>query len=147
MEKQATRDMPVKASCHCGAISITVPRRPKLINECQCTICRRYAAAWEYYNTKDVEITTKDDSSVMKYCWGSRKIDFNFCSTCGCMCYWYPLEESKSESSEDRSEMGINTRMIDPALLRNVNRVLSFDDYFRPIKNKEAAHAEDMAKY
>lgn len=44
-------------------------------------------------------------------------------------------------------KMGVNTRMMDPALLRDVNRMLNNDVIFVPKKNKAAAHVEDRAQY
>ncbi len=84
MSKESS-DPPIKGTCHCGAISITVPRRPDFINECQCTICRRYAAAWGYYKPTEVKIEIKDGAAASKYIWGDAEISFNFCDKCGCM--------------------------------------------------------------
>ena len=75
---------PIKAVCHCGAISITVPRKPDYINECKCTICRRYAAAWSYYKSTEIEIKEKDAGTKI-YLWGDRMIEFHFCKNCGCV--------------------------------------------------------------
>ena len=30
------------ASCHCGAVKIQIPRRPRTLTDCNCSICRRY---------------------------------------------------------------------------------------------------------
>ena len=145
MEQLSISETQIKASCHCGAITLTAPNKPKEIN--QCTICRRYSAAWAYYKPKDVEIKIKEGSSAKKYIWGDRTASFDFCDTCGCVCYWYPLASDGPELSEGDNQMGVNTRMMDPAELRGVNRLIT-NDYIRtPIKNKEAAHAEDQARY
>lgn len=147
MEKLSISEAPIKAACHCGAITVTAPRKPDEINECQCTICRRYGAAWAYYNTKDVDVEIKEGSLMKKYVWGDRQISFNFCETCGCMCYWYPYASDRPERREGGFKMGVNTRMMDPAELRDINRIVTNDVIFEPIKAKEAAHVEDRAKY
>jgi hypothetical protein len=32
------------ATCHCGAVRVTVPRKPRTVTDCSCSICRRYGA-------------------------------------------------------------------------------------------------------
>ena len=106
MDKLTVSSEPIKATCHCGAITVTVPGKPKTpINECQCTICRRYGAAWAYYNTNDVKIEKKEGSSTRRYVWNDREIEFTWCENCGCVMYWYPVEVSTGDE-----EMGVNTR-------------------------------------
>ena len=78
-------DKSLKSICHCGNIAITLPRTPEEINECQCTICRRYAAAWCYFKVDEVKIDIKDDAKVQQYIWGDKERGFKFCSNCGCV--------------------------------------------------------------
>lgn len=78
-------DTPIKATCHCGGISITAPRRPAYVNECQCTLCRRYAVAWAYYDPAEVKVDIKEGAATAKYIWGDRDLSFDFCTKCGCM--------------------------------------------------------------
>ena len=54
----------MKTSCHCGVVVITIPSKPDEILECQCTICRRYGAAWAYFDPNDVTINVKDGAST-----------------------------------------------------------------------------------
>jgi hypothetical protein len=135
----------ITATCHCGAITITAPHKPTKINECQCTICRRYAAAWGYYNSKEVTIEKREGSSTGEYVWGDRDHGFHFCISCGCVTHWYPVP-SRKEPAEG-FKMGINTRMMNPADLWNVNREVDYDALKMPLGKKEDAHAEDLASY
>ena len=75
----------LKSSCHCGNFTVIVPRQPDEINECQCTICRRYAAAWAYYKVNQVKIDKKEGAELSGYVWGDKERSFNFCANCGCM--------------------------------------------------------------
>lgn len=128
---------PIKTSCHCGAIRITLPHRPEEILECQCTLCRRYGAAWAYYHPKTVEIhATKE---LGRYLWGDADHGFFWCTVCGCLMYWKGVEE--------RDKMGVNTRMIEPDKIRTVNRRISFGALRTPLKDKNLAHLEDQAQY
>ena len=129
----------VKSTCHCGAVTIRTPSRPREINECQCTICRRYAAAWAYYDPKDITISIKDSSPTKAYVWGDRDIEFHFCSVCGCVTHWKSIEESR--------KMGVNTRMMDPEEVKTVSRRISFGTLSTPLREKETAHLEDKAQY
>jgi hypothetical protein len=44
-------------SCHCGAVQIQVARKPRRLTSCNCSICRRHAGLWGYYNPSKVKIT------------------------------------------------------------------------------------------
>lgn len=125
VEELSVSEIPIKATCHCGAISATVPGNPKYINECQCTICRRYGAAWAYYQTTEVVIRKEQDSTTSKYIWGDRGIEFHWCNVCGCMIYWWPIE-----IPEGGYKMGINSRMMDPEVLINVTREINYEALF-----------------
>jgi hypothetical protein len=129
----------LKASCHCGAVTIQTPGTPPEINECQCTLCRRYGAAWGYYNPKDIRVSLKDDLPTRKYIWGDRTIEFHFCSICGCITHWKSIEES--------DEMGINTRLMNPEDIKYVNRKMDFEQLLQPLESGEGVHAEDKARY
>lgn len=78
-------DKPLKSTCHCGAVTVIVPHQPEEINECQCTICRRYAAAWAYYKVNEIKFDMKEGAKLSQYVWGDKEISFNFCENCGCV--------------------------------------------------------------
>jgi hypothetical protein len=78
-------DKPLNSTCHCGAITVIVPRLPEEINECQCTICRRYSAAWGYYKMDELKVQMKEGAKVSKYVWGDKEKSFDFCQSCGCV--------------------------------------------------------------
>ena len=78
-------DKSLRSTCHCGAITVILPRHPEEINECQCTICRRYAAAWGYYKVDEVKFDIKEGAKLSKYVWGDKEKSFDSCATCGCV--------------------------------------------------------------
>ena len=49
--------MPVKGSCHCGAVAIEVPQLPGWVNSCNCSICAKLAWLVAYYPDRDVRIS------------------------------------------------------------------------------------------
>ncbi|PCG93807.1 Glutathione-dependent formaldehyde-activating enzyme/centromere protein V [Penicillium occitanis (nom. inval.)] len=138
-------DKPLKSTCHCGAITVIVPRQPEEINECQCTICRRYAAAWGYYKVDEVKFEIKEGAKLNKYVWGDKEKSFDSCANCGCVCYWWPFELKNPDGTA--AQFGLNTRNMDPLEIYHVNRKIERAWLFEPINNKTAAHAEDQANY
>ncbi|KAJ5198296.1 uncharacterized protein N7498_007413 [Penicillium cinerascens] len=142
----AATDTSIRSSCHCGAITVTVPRLPKFINVCQCTICRRYGAAWGYYPQNEVKIETKPNAVTKQYIWGDRDLSFNFCDNCGCVCYWWPIRPPSTDERK-KNIMGINTNNVNPELLRFVDRKFGYSLLISPLRSKDTAHPEDLAKY
>jgi hypothetical protein len=94
----------VRASCHCGAVVIEVDAAPSDLNECLCSICRRYGALWAYYEPEQVRIGGAGGSDT--YLWGDREIAFHRCRTCGCMTHWSDIDPAGVK-------IGINARMMD----------------------------------
>lgn len=131
---------PIKASCHCGAVTVTTPGHPQdPINVCQCTICRRYGAEWAYYYTDDVKVEIQQGASTGKYIWGWKAASFEWCTRCGCLVYWWPTADRSDESKG----MGVNSRMMGPDALRGVNRVECYDDLFRPSPGTKGAEGQE----
>ncbi|TVY44178.1 hypothetical protein LSUB1_G003139 [Lachnellula subtilissima] len=141
----AAADTSIRSSCHCGAITVTVPRLPEYINVCQCTICRSYGAAWGYYHPDEVKIETKPNAVTKQYVWGDRNLSFNFCDNCGCVCYWWPIRPPSTDEGE--YEMGLNTNNVNPELLRFVDRKFEYSVLISPLRSKDTAHPDDPAKY
>ena len=49
----------IEASCHCGAIQFAVETAPAKVNDCNCSICRRYGTLWGYYHPAQVRFATE----------------------------------------------------------------------------------------
>ena len=101
------------ATCHCGAVQIEVPRRPRSLTNCNCSICRRYGTLWAYYKASSVRITAPRGSTD-KYSWGQKSLRFVSCSTCGCITHW-----ERTHPRPD-SRVGVNARNFDPKVLESV---------------------------
>ncbi|KAI6910015.1 hypothetical protein KC318_g3538 [Hortaea werneckii] len=133
------------SKCHCGAITLRVRRLPDHINVCQCTICRRYGAAWGYYDREEVQIECQPETATTRqYIWGDGNVAFNFCERCGCVCYWCP---KNSPSPGEETRVGINTNNMDPEVLRFVDRKYDFSILKRPLRDQGTAHPDDLAEY
>lgn len=98
----------LSASCHCGAVRLEIPRQPENLTECNCSICRRYAARWAYFSQDDVRVVSEPDA-IDTYSWGDESIEFCWCRKCGCMTHY----ESVKKGPEGR--LAVNARMMEPA--------------------------------
>lgn len=97
----------IGTSCHCGAVSVRIPRAPETLTCCNCSICRRYGTLWAYFDRSEVEIAGPSSA----YSWGPRTLRFVRCNTCGCVTHWEPIVPERGP------RMGVNARNFDPAQL------------------------------
>jgi len=101
------------ASCHCGAVRVEVPRKPRTLTNCNCSICRRYGALWAYYKASDVHVICKSGATTA-YVWGDKTIKLVRCRTCGCVTHWERVRP------QGDSRMGVNARNFEPASIEKV---------------------------
>lgn len=101
------------AACHCGAVRVEVPRRPRSLTNCNCSICRRYGTLWAYYKASEVRVTGAA-GATSEYAWGDKSLKFVRCSTCGCITHWERVHPTAS------SRMGVNARNFEPSALGSV---------------------------
>jgi len=111
--------MPVSASCHCGAVKLELARKPTVVTECNCSVCRRYGARWAYCSARSVTFNFAP-TAVKAYSWGDRCIDFVHCRTCGCLTHYV------SRDGDADGRMAVNARMLDPTITAGL-RVRMFD--------------------
>jgi len=100
-------------SCHCGAVRIEIPRRPRMLTDCNCSICRRYGVLWAYFKAADVRVRAKPGATV-SYAWGRKALKFVRCSTCGCVINWTRVRARKIPY------VGVNARNFEPSSLAAV---------------------------
>lgn len=100
-------------TCHCGAVHIEVPRRPRQLTNCNCSICRRYGTLWAYYKASEVRVHGAPGATA-DYAWGDKRLKFVRCATCGCVMHWEPVERTAT------SRMGVNARNFEPSALGDV---------------------------
>ena len=103
----------ITATCHCGNISIEIATRPESVTECNCSICRRYAARWAYYTRGQVTINAARDA-MSAYCWGDREIEFYHCNNCGCITHYESVEK------QDDSRVAVNARMLPEDIVADI---------------------------
>ena len=103
----------IEASCHCGTVRIEIPRKPRTVTDCNCSICRRYGVLWAYFRAGDVQVRGAR-GSMSSYRWGERSIRFVRCRHCGCVTHWEQVRKAAP------GRIGVNARNFDPELLKTV---------------------------
>lgn len=104
------------AICHCGAVTVTVPRKPKSVTDCNCSICRRYGTLWAYYKASTVTVEAKPGTTEA-YSWGRKNLNFVRCAKCGCVMCWQRVVP------DPERKMGVNARNFDLDVLESLPRV------------------------
>lgn len=96
----------VKLSCHCGGVTLALPRAPDEITHCNCSVCTKTGFRGIYYRAGEVEASGKVDSYVrsdIEAC-----LTLWHCPTCGVITHWTGLDNHESD------RMGVNGRLLDP---------------------------------
>lgn len=96
------------ATCHCGAVRVELPRTPRSLTSCNCSICRRYGALWAYFKPSSIRVVAAK-GATSSYSWGRKNIRFVHCKTCGCVTHY--------ERNRSTRAIGVNARNVDPAAL------------------------------
>jgi hypothetical protein len=103
----------LEATCHCGAVTIEVPRKPRRLTSCNCSICRRYGGLWAYYKAAEVKVSHAR-GTVDEYAWGDKSLKFVRCATCGCITHWAAMQPTAN------SRTGVNARNFAPEAIASV---------------------------
>ena len=102
-----------KATCHCGAVQLVLPCRPKSLTSCNCSICHRYGVLWAYYLQGEVKVSVEVDDLVA-YGWGDQTLEFFHCKQCGCVTHYESVEKG------DACRLAVNARMMDPKDIEDI---------------------------
>jgi hypothetical protein len=92
-------------NCHCGRVTITIAHAPDYVNDCNCTLCRKVAGLWGYYNPAEVNIVGQT-AAYTRADMATPAVRTHFCERCGCTTHWSPTENIP----QDR--MGVNMRIF-----------------------------------
>jgi len=77
-------------TCHCSAVSIELPAAATKAICRNCSLCRRLAALWAYYEYGSVRVWGHPEHTE-EYIQGDRTLRTVRCKTCGCTTHWEPL--------------------------------------------------------
>jgi hypothetical protein len=109
----------IEAACHCGRVTLAVTRRPRTLTDCNCSICRRYAALWAYYGAGSVELRAPR-GSLDSYSWNRRVRRYFRCRHCGCITHYASAQPRRAAT------IAVNARNFPPAVIAAA-RIRHFD--------------------
>ncbi len=92
----------VKGSCHCGAVTLSVPHAPEWVGSCNCSLCTKSGWLVAYYPDDAVTV----EGETVPYIWGDRMIGIHHCPICGCGTHWKTL-------GEEFGKMGVHARLLE----------------------------------
>lgn len=101
------------AACHCGRATLRLARKPDYVTECNCSLCVKTGFRGVYCASDEVEIDGRFEVYVRDDI-GEPCLRNLRCSHCGIITHWEPL------TAPPHARLGINARLIDPALLAGV---------------------------
>jgi hypothetical protein len=101
------------ATCHCGVVRVEVPRKPRSLTSCNCSICHRYGTLWAYYKASEVRVIGASRATD-EYSWGDKSLRFVRCRTCGCITHWEAIRPKED------SRIGVNARNFEPGSLGSI---------------------------
>jgi hypothetical protein len=117
----------IQGACLCKAVQLGAARRPRQVTQCNCSVCRSYGTLWAYYRRSAVSIVAAR-GALEDYSVRARGLRFVRCRTCGCVICW----DAPGTARDQR--MGINTRLLDHALMADVPiKVLDGDKTWRTL--------------
>ena len=118
--------MSLDGSCHCGAAGWHMSSAPDSALQCNCTVCRRYAALWAY-GDQGRDVTLFGDTGSYQ---PGEGLEFHRCAHCGCLICWRAIEAGE----QGYHRVGLNLRLAEPALIADL-RLDYFDGLTHWVKN------------
>lgn len=99
---------PLTVSCHCGIVRLELPRLPRSLTQCNCSICRRYGALWAYFRRRSVRVIAAR-SALASYTWRNRVRQYRHCKRCGCVTHY----QQRVRRPDGTDIVAVNLRNID----------------------------------
>ena len=99
--------------CHCGAVTIRIPRKPESITECNCSLCATTGFRGIYFGSDELQIDGPLDEYV-RADMSEPMLKQLRCADCGTATHWEPLTEPPHE------RMGVNANLFGEEALAGV---------------------------
>lgn len=102
------------ASCACGAVTVTVPRRPDYINDCNCSLCTKLGTTWVYYAPDELIVDEAGLDSFVRSDLAEPFLRTFRCAHCGCVTHWRLIRPYNPPRA------GVNAQLFEPGALDGV---------------------------
>jgi hypothetical protein len=99
------------ASCHCGKVAFELPRKPRVITECNCSYCRHIGPLFAYYKRRTVHFHSRA-GNLESYQWGRGALRWFRCKKCGSFTHHEPAGRRGPDA-----RIGVNLRLVQPDVL------------------------------
>lgn len=106
------------STCFCGAVSVTIDRKPDFIFDCNCSLCRKSGGAWGYFPPASLS-TSGPTTSFARTDKALAAVEVHACSTCASTTHWVRTDAFKREHGTD-DMVGVNMRLFDPDELSGI---------------------------
>ncbi len=95
---------------------LELPRIPRTLTQCNCSICRRYGAIWAYFRRSSIRVRAAR-GALARYRWGNQIRSFIHCQKCGCVTHY----EHRRRRPDGSDILAVNLRNVDdPELIARV---------------------------
>jgi len=106
-------------TCICGAFTATVYEKPAFIHDCNCSLCRKSGAAWGYFRTASVSMTSQRTESYVRHDKENPVVAIHSCRECGATTH-FTASESYARQNPSVDQIGVNMKLFDPDELQDI---------------------------
>ena len=106
-------------TCICGAISVRIEAKPAFIHDCNCSLCRKTGAAWGYFPSSSVSMTSQDTDVFVRRDRENPVVAIHSCRACGATTHFTP-SASYARQKPSVDQMGVNMKLFEPDELDGV---------------------------
>lgn len=105
-------DLNHKASCLCGAVTITVEGALPEADACHCSQCRKQSGHyWASVDLPSDRVSISGEENIRWY-QASEKVRRGFCQTCGSFLFWDPIHHDKIAIAMGAFDQPTNTKLF-----------------------------------
>jgi hypothetical protein len=103
----------IDGRCHCGRVTVRLPRTPESITQCNCSLCSKTGFRGVYFGAEELQVAGAFDSYVREDL-KQPYLATHRCAHCGTVTHWTPLSDPPHE------RMGVNARLFDETDLADI---------------------------
>ena len=107
----------LEGKCHCGEFSIGIPRRPRVLTRCNCSICCRIQPLFAYFIASSIKLYYSK-GTLESYVWGKGALRWYRCGSCGCFTHHAPVRAGDAVNPSSR--LGVNLHLVHPTQLHGI---------------------------